>query len=166
MPSGAAEENAATSCIRGPRSLLLCALAAECSGDTARAHELERAAGQYEHEDYGFSLAHPLLRLALVRGDFHALERLLEPQEPHRYSFGPGPVAATLDAAALLRDRERVESESRRLLEQDTYLLPFAQRAVAIVREDEELLARAQEGFAARSLDWHVAQTERLLAGV
>ena len=161
----ATEENAATSCIRGPRSLLLCALAAECLGDRERAVELERIAAQYEHEDYGFSLAHPRLRLAFVRGDRRALEALVGPQTSHRYSFGPGTLAALLDALALLRERDRVEAETERLVEEETYLRPFARRALAIVREDEELLAEAQEEFAAQGLDWHAAQTERLVAG-
>jgi hypothetical protein len=162
----ATEENAATSCIRGPRSLLLCALAAECRGDGARARELEQLATRYEHEDYGFSLAHPRLRLALVRGERETLERLLEPQEPHRYSFGPGPLAATLDALALLRARDRVEDEVQGLLDQDTYVRPFARRALAIVRDDETLLEEAQRGFVEAGLAWHAAQTERLLAGL
>ena len=143
--------------------LLLCALAAKCSGETERADELERMAARYEHEDYGFALAHPRLRLALARGDHDALARLLETQEPHRYSFGPGPLAATLDALALLRARERVEAEVEGLIDQDTYLRPFARRALAIVREDEALLGQAQEEFASLHLDWHAAQTERLI---
>ncbi|MGH3133823.1 MAG: ATP-binding protein, partial [Gaiellaceae bacterium] len=160
------EENTATSCIRGPRSLLLCALAAECSGENERAGALERIAARYEHEDYGLSLAHPRLRLALVRGDRDGLERLLAPQEPHRYAFGPGPLAATLDALAVLRERARVEAEVEALLEQKSYLRPFARRALAIVREDEALLQRAQDEFTALRLGWHAAQTERLLAGL
>ena len=159
------EENAATSCIRGPRSLLLCALAAECVGDAQRAAELERAAALYEHEDYGSSLAHPMLRLALVRKDRHALERLLEPQDYHRYSFGPGSLAAMFDARAVLRDRATIEAEAEGFLDEETYVRPFARRALAIVREDEALLGRAQEEFAAIGLDWHAAQTERLVAG-
>jgi hypothetical protein len=162
----ATEENAATSCIRGPRSLLLCALAAECTGEGERARELERLASRYEHEDYGFSLAHPRLRLALVRGERATIERLLEPQEPHRYSFGPGPLAAMLDALAMLRSRDRVEAEVHGLLDQDSYLRPFARRALAIVREDESLLGEAQRGFEGAGLAWHAAQTERLVAGI
>lgn len=162
----AAEENAETSCIRAPRSLLLCALAAECVGDAERARELERIATRYVHEEYGLSLAHPRLRLALVRGDRAALEAVLEPQDHHRYSFGPGPVAAALDACALLRAKDRVEAETRGLLARESYLRPFAQRALAIVREDEVLLEQAQAGFSALGLEWHRAQTERLLAGL
>jgi class 3 adenylate cyclase/tetratricopeptide (TPR) repeat protein len=160
-----AEENAATSCIRGPRSLLLCALAAECLGDPGRAGELERAALAHEHEDYGFSLAHPLTRLALIRGDRDVLEDLLQEQEFHRYSFGPGTLATMLDARALLRHRAKIETEAQTLAEEGTYTRPFALRALAIVREDEALLEQAHEELMAFGLHWHVAQTERLLAG-
>ena len=113
-----------------------------------------------------FALAHPLLRLALLRGDRAALKRQLEPQERHRYSFGPGPVAATLDALAALRERAWIETEVEGLLEAGTYLRPFARRALAIAREDEALLAQAQEDFAALGLEWHAAQTDALLAGL
>jgi hypothetical protein len=160
----ATEENAETSCIRGPRSLLLCALAAECNGESDRAFELERVAAVYQHEDYGFSIAHPLLRLALVRGDRNALERLLDAQAYHRYSFGPGTIAALFDALAVLRDRGRIEAEADALLHETTYLQPFARRALAIVREDDGFLEQAHDEFLALGLEWHAAQTERLVA--
>ena len=47
----------------------------------------------------------------------------------------------------------------------ETYLEPFALRALGIIREDEALLARALEGFRALELDWHAAQTELLTRG-
>jgi len=43
---------------------------------------------------------------------------------------------------------------------------PFALRALGVARRDDELLARADERFAALGLEWHRAQTERLIAGV
>jgi hypothetical protein len=71
-------------------------------------------------------------------------------------------MAVRLDALAMLRDAERVEHEAPPLAQAGTYLEPFALRALAIVREDDELLERASERFAALGLHWHAAQTERL----
>jgi hypothetical protein len=43
---------------------------------------------------------------------------------------------------------------------------PFALRALGAARNDDELLARADERFAELGLAWHRSQTERLLAGL
>ena len=42
---------------------------------------------------------------------------------------------------------------------------PFALRALGVARTDDDLLVRADERFAELGLQWHRAQTERLLAG-
>ena len=42
---------------------------------------------------------------------------------------------------------------------------PFALRALGTARGDDELLARADGRFAELGLDWHRAQTERLVKG-
>jgi hypothetical protein len=55
-----------------------------------------------------------------------------------------------------------VEKEAGVLLRPGTYPEPFALRALGIVREDEALVERAQEGFAALRLDCHAAQTRAL----
>ena len=52
------------------------------------------------------------------------------------------------------------------LLDDPSVLEPFALRALGIVRHDDELLAEADEQFAALGLEWHRSQTERLLAGL
>jgi hypothetical protein len=56
-----------------------------------------------------------------------------------------------------------VEAEAPPLVRAGAYVEPFALRALGIVRGDEELLARADERFAAMGLEWHRAQTESLL---
>ncbi len=45
----------------------------------------------------------------------------------------------------------------------ETYLEPFALRALGIVREDGSLVERAADRFAALGLDWHAARTRELL---
>jgi hypothetical protein len=49
------------------------------------------------------------------------------------------------------------------LLQADTYLEPFALRALGLVREDANLIERAAGRFDAFGLDWHAAHTRALL---
>ena len=50
-----------------------------------------------------------------------------------------------------------------RLLQPNTYLEPFALRALGIVREDASLIEHAAGRFEALGLDWHAARTRALL---
>ena len=43
-----------------------------------------------------------------------------------------------------------------------TYLHPFALRALAIVREDEQLVDEAATAFEALGLAWHAGETRKL----
>jgi len=65
---------------------------------------------------------------------------------------------------AALGDRKQLEAEtkSRRM---SAYLEPFGMRALGIVREDEKLLAEAAARFEGIELDWHAAETRRLVPG-
>jgi hypothetical protein len=56
-----------------------------------------------------------------------------------------------------------VEAEAPRLLEPNTYLEPFALRALGVAREDARLIERAAVRFEAFGLDWHAARTSALL---
>jgi hypothetical protein len=78
--------------------------------------------------------------------------------------FGPSGIAARLDAIAALRDRALAEEEATQLLKPGTYVEPFALRALGIVREDEKLIAQADERFKALGLDWYREQTKALLS--
>jgi hypothetical protein len=64
------------------------------------------------------------------------------------------------------RDPERVRAHLQRLLDAASILERFALRALGVTRGDDDLRARADERFRAFGLDWHCAQTERLLAGI
>jgi len=163
--SEAAAANADTPCLRNPRSLLVCAVAAQALGEEVAARSLERAADECGIHDRGFGLASPRVRLALLRGDLGTVESLVRNTRltSFRYAFGPGPIATWLDALAAVRARDLVEEEAPALARSGAYLEPFALRALAAVREDDELLDRAQKAFSKLGLAWHAAQTRSLL---
>jgi hypothetical protein len=72
-------------------------------------------------------------------------------------------MATHLDALAALGHRDRLEDEASRVLKPDTYLEPFALRALGVVRTDVRLIERAADRFGALGLDWHAARTRALL---
>jgi class 3 adenylate cyclase len=160
-------DNAATPCVRNPRTLLVCALANELTGDATTARVLEERALEQWMEGYGFTLDTPRLRLALARHDLEAVERLLDLPETahgwHRGWFVFANVSAWLDALAALGRRERVEELAQRYVSTESYLQPFALRALGRVREDETLVVRALERFEALGLGWHAAETRLVL---
>jgi DNA-binding SARP family transcriptional activator len=153
---------ASTPCIHRPRSLVVCALAAACLGNELEARRLERAVAELGAEEYG-RVVDTRIRLALVRGDLVGVRRMLAQTETSQRtlirSTKLAPVAARLDALAALRERERLETEAPRWLQPDTYLEPFALRALGVVRDDRVLVERAAACFDALGLNWHSAQT-------
>jgi hypothetical protein len=151
--------NGDTPCLRNARSLLLCAVAWAHEAEEERARELERAADELGLEGYEYALDAPRLRLALLRGDRRAAERLLDVRPPKTYTIGPGVIAARLDGLAAVGDRARVEVEAAPLLRPGIYLEPFALRALGIVRGDQTLIEQAIGRFQAMRLDWHAIET-------
>jgi class 3 adenylate cyclase len=154
--------NLATPCTMNARALLVCALAAAHCGDETESRRLELAADALEMEGYGLTIETPRLQLSLLRGDLETAERLLESGEA-MYFARTAAAAARLDALAALGRRERVEGEAEPLLQPNTYLEPFALRALGLVREDGELILQALDRFASMGLDWHADQTRALL---
>ena len=113
---------------------------------------------------YGTVLDAPRIQLALHRGDLDAVASLLgEPAVRRSNWCYLSSMATQLDALAALRERERVEAEANNLLRPNTYLEPFALRALGIVREDRRLIERAAATFDALGLGWHAATTRALL---
>ena len=161
----AVDANLATPCVRNPRGLLICAVAHLYEGDEARALELELDAARIGGAGYDSYLSGPRLRLALGRGDASG-ERLLELPVERSFVWGPGAIAARMDALVVFRRADLIEREAPVLLRERSVLEPFALRAVGAARCDDDLLARADERFAALGLEWHRAQTERLTAGL
>ncbi len=154
-------ENRETPCVRGTRSLLVCALARLHLGEAERAAFLERQAEEFGMEGYGHVLETPRLRLALVRGDTEGIERLLAAPQPdrgwHRGWMLLSTHAARIDALAALRQRAELDAWPH--VRRKTYLHPFLTRARALVHEDEAGLARAAAEFESLGLDWHAART-------
>src|SRR5687768_15405131 len=110
-------------------------------------------------EGYRMWFEPPRIRLALARNELAGLERLVA-QEPMELE----PAAAFLDALVAIGDRERIETEALKRLKPRTYAEPFALRALGVARGDGELLQEAAARFQAMGLDWHVAQTRKLLS--
>jgi class 3 adenylate cyclase len=162
----AIEANLATPCVRNPRDYLLCGLAHLCLGDESRAAELERDGLRLAGEGYETYLSGPRLRIAMQRGDRRSIESLVQLPVERALVWGPGVFAARLDAFIALGLRDRIEAEASELVQPGTTVEPFALRALGVARGDDELLARADERFAELGLEWHRAQTERLVAGL
>jgi len=152
--------------VRNPRDLLLCATAHALLGDEGRAIELERDAANIGGTGYDSYLAGPRFRIALAREDRSTLLGLVELPVERGFVWGAGALAARLDTLTALRLVALVEAEAPILLQDGTVLEPFALRALGAVRGDDDLLAKADERFAALGLEWHRARTERLLAGL
>jgi hypothetical protein len=120
-------------------------------------------------EGYDQVLAAPRLRLALLKDDLDAVERLVESMpnvmsRRHSYWSNLATQVARLDALIRLGDHKRVEEEAEALLElKRTYIEPFALRALGQVRGDRALLEQALARFEELNLDWHGEQTRGLL---
>jgi hypothetical protein len=157
--------NLETPCVRSPRSLYVMAVARHVLGDLAGARELEQLADGFGMEGYGHVLETPRLRLALLREELETVERLVATPLPdrgwHRGWMLLSTEAVRLDALASLGRREEIESWPPE--RPGTYLEPFHLRALGVVREDEELVARAVRGFDRLGLHWHASQTPAVL---
>lgn len=163
----AAEEavaaNRDTPCTRNARTLLVCALAWQHAGAEEEARGLETKADELGLEGYEYSQQPPRLRLALARRERPDAGPPIRSSGGHVLTFGLSHLSARLDALAAAGDRDAVEALASELLEPATYLEPFALRALGIVREDQELVAQALARFEAMRIDWHAAETRRLI---
>jgi class 3 adenylate cyclase len=163
----AVEANLATPCVRNARSLLVTALAAACLGDEDAAGRYEERADELSGDGPASILSAPRTRLAILRGRLDEVRRfaptLNDLLESHSW-YGLQDAAARLDALALLGERRQLQAEAPRLGRSGTYLEPFALRALALVEEDDSLLARAIARFEAMHLDWYAAETKKLRA--
>jgi class 3 adenylate cyclase len=156
--------NIATPCVLNERALLVCALARAYLGDEEEACRLEQEAGAHRMTGYGPMQDAPRVQLALHRNDLAVVEALLgEPGVRRSTTYYLSSMATHLDGLAALGERARVEAEESRLLQPNTYLEPFALRALGVVREDAGLIDRAANRFEAFGLVWHTARTRALL---
>jgi class 3 adenylate cyclase len=162
----AVAENLATPCVRNARDLLLCAIAHESAAGGDRSRALEHAAERLAGEGHDRSLNPPRLRLALLRGAADAVRALVRVPLQRTFVWGPAIYGTYLDALVALGEHEWIERDAPALATPGTTIEPFGLRALGAARGDDALLANADERFRALGLDWHAAQTERLLAGL
>jgi hypothetical protein len=158
--------NEDTPCTLNAWSLLICATAHVHAAELEEARRLEESASAIELLTSDATVA-AKVNLALARGDVGTVAELLPAEPPAPGGRPPWDVYVLplrLDALAVLRDHERVETEAPSLLHPGTYFEPFALRALGVVREDAELLEQAVARFEAMDLRWHARQTRALLA--
>jgi hypothetical protein len=158
-----ATENLTTPCNLDARSLLVCALAHAQAGDDVEAQRLERSADDLGMEGYGLTIETPRLRLLLLRHDLEGAERLLECGEA-LYFARTAAAAARFDALTALGYRQLIEEEAEAFLRPNTYLEPFALRALGRMRQDNDLVVKALERFEAMGLEWHATETRALIS--
>jgi hypothetical protein len=157
----ASAANADTPCQFNWRALLMAALAHAQRGDEREARRLEELAAESLTVQGPLGKEPSLLRLALLRGDLEAVERLLA-QNPSIDFWDVDYPAARLDALAALRDRRGVEADASRALDLGGYVEPFALRALGLVRQDRPLVERAATRFEQLGLAWRATETRAL----
>ena len=153
---------AATPCVFNVSILLNCAVASALAGDEDEAGRLEAKAdglGMVGGRWYQGWFEPPRIRLALARHDLGAVAQLAPPE----FDWEWEPVSTFLDALVALCDRERIEAEAPKWLQQGSFAEPFALRALGVARRDRSLLEQAVERFEAMGISWHAEQTSHLL---
>ncbi len=155
--------NIATPCVMNVWSLLACALAHVRLGDDKHAVRLERDADDLGMEGYAMSFDPMRVEIALARGDLAEVDRKLTTWRPAGLDDVDG-LIARLNALVALGRLAEIEEEAPAILKPETYLEPFALRALGFARNDDALIGQAIERFEAMGVDWHAAETRKLLA--
>ncbi|HST16343.1 MAG TPA: adenylate/guanylate cyclase domain-containing protein [Gaiellaceae bacterium] len=161
----AVRANADTPCAVNASSLLNAAIASAYGGDHAEARRLEEEADALGIEGYRMWLYPPRIRLAIARDDLDELRRLVDGIAPDDLApWAYEMPAAMLDALVALADRESIEVGAPGWLRPNTYVEPFALRALGYARADRSLLTQAVSRFEEMELDWFADETRTLLA--
>jgi hypothetical protein len=153
--------NRDTPCVLNVSSLLHCALAHELLGDPDTAQRLEAEAAAIDLQGYDHFTVPPRMALALARKDNDDVARELDALDWNAFDqhmpwiFRP----TIFDALVELGRTDMIESVTPRWLEHRTYLQPFAQRALGLIRGDVGLVAQALERFREMGVAWHEQQT-------
>jgi class 3 adenylate cyclase/tetratricopeptide (TPR) repeat protein len=156
--------NLATPCVLNVWSLLASALANVHQGNGEEARRLERSADGLGMEGYGQLLNPVHLEIAIARGELAEVERMLNEWTPGGLDDLDGRIA-WLNAQIALGRRTEIENQAPANLQPETYLEPFALRALGFARKDEALFAQAIERFETMGLDWYAAETRKLMQG-
>jgi len=154
--------NIATPCVSNVDSQLRCALANVQLGDDQEGRRLERQAEELGMEGYDFILDPIYVEIALARGDLAEVERKLSDWTPAGFGDIDG-LIARLNALVALGRRTEIENEAPALLKPKSYLEPFALRALGFARKHDGLIEEAIQRFKEMGLDWHAAETRKLL---
>jgi hypothetical protein len=155
--------NIATPCVANVSSLLVSALANVHLENDQEARRLERSADDLGMEGYGLILNPLHVEIAIARGDMAEVERILSEWSPDGLGDMDG-LITRLNALVALGRRTEIENEAPAFMKPKTYLEPFALRALGFARKDDGLIAQAIQRFEAMGLDWHAAETRKLLA--
>ena len=153
---------AATPCVANVSTLLDCATASVLAGEEDEGRRLEAKAqglGMEGNRWYQGWFEPPQIRLALARHELGKVAELTPPE----FDWEWEPSSTFLDALAGLGERERIEAEASKWLQQGMFTEPFALRALGTARSDRALLQQALERFEAMGLTWHAEQTRHLL---
>jgi class 3 adenylate cyclase len=156
----AIEANLGTPCPYNRGLLIMLATAWTYAGNTAEAERLLARAEEVGMVTYLLFHAPSRLGLAIARQDRAEIRRLIDSIQPAwltPYSWDL--FAVLFDGLVELDDRDRIEAEAPRWLEQDSYVTPFATRALAVARRDEALLEDAAARFDAMGLERHAQLT-------
>jgi class 3 adenylate cyclase len=153
----------ATPCALGVWSLLACALANVQLGNEQEARRLERNAEDLGMEGYSYVFDPMHIEIAIARRDLAEVDRKLSEWSPGGFRDIDG-LIARLDALIALERRAEIEEEAPAMLKPNSYLEPFALRALGYARGDVGLIRQAIERFDAMGLDWHTAKTRSLMS--
>ena len=168
----AVQANSAAPCPSNASCLLYCALASLHSEDEVEAARLEAEAEAQILDPYRSLYWGAKLRLALARDDLSTVERLVDSVDfTPRAGIRPIGIdrarqddgaAAFLDALIALGAHDRTESDAPYWASSETYVQPFALRALGVAHADDRLLEEATTRFRAIGLDWRAEETLNL----
>jgi class 3 adenylate cyclase/tetratricopeptide (TPR) repeat protein len=161
----AVEANADTPCAFNVGSLLNAAVASVYLGDDLESKRLEAKADAIGMEGYRQWLYPPRVRLAVARSDLDEVRRLVDgigPDDLLPWAYETP--AAMFDALVVLGDRKAIEVRAPEWLRPNTYVEPFALRALGFARADESMLNAAAARFDEMELGWFAGETRALRA--
>jgi class 3 adenylate cyclase/tetratricopeptide (TPR) repeat protein len=159
----AVEANRATPCPFNVLLGMMAAVAALHGDDADEAFRLEAKAESFGMVGYGRLKFSRALALGRLRQDRDEVQRLVDSVQAGWLSGGTWPEwTALFDALVFLGDWERIEAEAPAWIRPDTYVAPFAVRALGIARRDEALVSDAVARFEAMGLEWHAEETRRM----
>jgi hypothetical protein len=105
------------------------------------------------------------LRLAVARRNREGIRAIIDSLQPEWLTPSAWELwAALFDGLVEIDDRRRIETDAPPWVRPDTYVAPFAVRALGIAREDKTLLADAVARFEAMGLNRHAEATREALA--